>query len=128
MYSLPNLPNYPDQDKFKGEVMHAEGFSDGEQAKGKRVIVVGGGKSAIDCAVVAGKYGESSTLLFRSAHWPAARYLVNLVPLGWYTYSRFVNFTLPMHYDVTPFHKVMHKIGAPMKWVWWRIAEILFRI
>ena len=108
--------------------MHAEGFTHGEQAKGKRVIVVGGGKSAIDCAVVAGKHAESSTLLFRSAHWPAARYLVNLVPLGWYTYSRFVNFTLPMHYDVTPFHKAMHALGAPLKWVWWRVAEILFRI
>ena len=33
-----------------------------------------------------------------------------------------------MHYDVTPFHKLMHKLGAPLKWVWWRTAEILFRI
>ena len=54
--------------------------------------------------------------------------MVNLVPLGWYTYSRFVNFTLPMHYDVTPFHKAMHALGAPLKWVWWRVAEVLFRI
>ena len=45
--------------------MHSKDFIDGEYAKGKRVIVVGGGKSAIDCAVVAGKFGESSTLLFR---------------------------------------------------------------
>ena len=45
--------------------MHAESFSDGEQAKGKKVIVVGGGKSAVDCAVVAGKHGIKSTLLFR---------------------------------------------------------------
>ena len=37
--------------------MHAEGFTDGEQAKGKKVVVVGGGKSAVDCAVVAGNHG-----------------------------------------------------------------------
>ena len=29
MYSLPNVPKFPDQDKFKGEIMHAEGFTDG---------------------------------------------------------------------------------------------------
>jgi cation diffusion facilitator CzcD-associated flavoprotein CzcO len=57
MYSLPNIPKFPDQEKFKGEIMHAEGFTDGEQAKGKKVVVVGGGKSAVDCAVVAGNHG-----------------------------------------------------------------------
>ena len=25
---LPNIPKFPGQEKFKGEIMHAEGFTD----------------------------------------------------------------------------------------------------
>ena len=63
-------------------------------------MVVGGGKSAIDNAVSAAKHGEASTLVYRSAHWPVPRYLLNLVPFKWGTYSRFGHFMLPTHYDV----------------------------
>ena len=65
MYSLANLPQHPDREKYKGEVMHAEKFTDIKNAEGKNVIVVGAGKSGIDCAVVAAKYGKKSTLLLR---------------------------------------------------------------
>ena len=107
--------------------MHAEGFTDGEQAKGKKVVVVGGGKSAVDCAVVAGNHGVESTLLFRSAHWPCARHLAGFVPLGWYAYTRFCLFMLPTHYDLSPGFKLMHKLLAPVKWIWWRTAEQILK-
>ena len=127
MYSIPNLPEFPDQEKFKGEIMPAESFSDIDNVKGKNVIVVGAGKSGIDSAVVAAKYGEKSTLLLRLVHWPAPTYLADRIPLPWFTYSRFVNFTMPMHYDVTPFHKMMHTIGGPIKWLYWRTLELIFK-
>jgi dimethylaniline monooxygenase (N-oxide forming) len=107
--------------------MHAESFTDGKQAEGKKVIVVGGGKSAIDCAVVAGKYGESSTLLFRHSHWPVPRYLANLIPFKWATYSRFGHFTLNEHYDVSPVASVLHKVFSPLKYAYWRIVETMFK-
>ena len=109
--------------------MHAESFTDASQAEGKNVLIVGGGKSAIDCAIVAGKVGKSSTLLSRAAHWPVPRYLANLVPFKWATYSRFGHFTLNKHYDVTnPLAHIGHAIGMPFKYVYWRIVETMFKI
>lgn len=91
-------------------------------------MVIGGGKSAIDLAVAAGKVGKMSTLVFRSAHWPVPRYLCNLVPFKWGTYSRFGHFMLPRHHTVEGFARWMHGCLLPVKWAWWRIVELMFRL
>merc|ERR1719281_197596 len=107
--------------------MHAESFQDKSLVADKKVIVVGGGKSAIDSAVAAAKVAKRSTLLFREAHWPVPRYLLNLVPFKWGTYSRFGHSTLPMHYDISRLGMVLHFLATPLKWLWWRIVELMFR-
>merc|ERR1711904_126334 len=107
--------------------MHAESFQDVAAVAGKKVLVVGGGKSAIDSAVAAAKVAKRSTLLFREAHWPVPRYLLDLVPFKWGTYSRFGHSTLPMHYDISPLGMMMHFLASPLKWLWWRIVELMFR-
>jgi dimethylaniline monooxygenase (N-oxide forming) len=127
MYGTPSVPEIPGLDDFEGATMHAERFHDKEFVAGKKVIVVGGGKSAIDSAVAAAKVAESSTLLFREAHWPVPRYLLDLVPFKWGTYSRFGHATLPTHHDVSPVGKMLHLLATPLKWLWWRIVELMFR-
>merc|ERR1719269_269520 len=62
-----------------------------------------------------------------SASWPVPRYLLDLVPFKWGTYSRFGHSTLPMHYDISPLGMMMHFLAAPLKWLWWRIVELMFR-
>merc|ERR1711988_1604550 len=63
MYSSnPNLPKVPGMEAFQGEILHSCTFKDKEQVRGKKVIVVGGGKSAVDNAVAAAKVGSSATL------------------------------------------------------------------
>jgi len=127
MYGTPFVPKFPDASKFKGSMMHAEQFCDKDMAAGKKVVVVGGGKSAIDCAVAAAKVAQSSTLLFREMHWPVPRYLLDLVPFKWGTYSRFGHATLPMHHDMGVLEKFLHTVFMPLKWLWWRIVELMFR-
>lgn len=127
MYGTPFMPQFPGMDTFQGIVMHAEQFQDKAMVAGKKVIVVGGGKSAIDSAVAASKVAERSTLLFREVHWPVPRYLLNLVPFKWGTYSRFGHATLPTHHDVSFLGMVLHFLAAPLKWLWWRIVEVMFR-
>jgi dimethylaniline monooxygenase (N-oxide forming) len=84
MYSsVPHLPRHKGAECFKGEILHSCTFMDKEQVKGKKVVVVGGGKSAVDNAVSAAKAGASSTLVYRDAHWPVPRYLLNLIPFQW---------------------------------------------
>lgn len=129
MYSSnPNIPQVPGQNEFQGEVYHSCTFTDAQVCEGKKVVVIGGGKSAIDNAVSGAKHGESSTLIYRSAHWPVPRHLCNLVPFKWGTYSRFGHFMLQPHHDANGFAQVMHKIFSPVKWVWWRVVEQMFKL
>merc|ERR1711975_150290 len=87
-------------------------FTERAQAAGKRVVVVGGGKSAVDCAVAAVKGGaDEVTLLFREAHWPVPRYILDLIPFKFATYSRFGHALLPTHHDVSAL-------------VWWLVERI----
>jgi len=127
MYSsLPHMPVAPGAEVFEGKILHSCTFTDRRMAAGKRVVVVGGGKSAVDNAVAAAKEGESTVLLCREAHWPVPRYLANLVPFQWGTYSRFGHSTLPMHHAEPACSRWLHWLSSPLKWLWWRIVELLF--
>jgi dimethylaniline monooxygenase (N-oxide forming) len=115
--------------KFQGDVCHSAQFKDDSVAKGNIVVVVGGGKLAVDNSVSAASAGASSTtLLFREAHWPVPRKLLNLIPFRWGTYSRFGHFMLHRHHDMDPTSKLVHTVASPIKWAWWRIVETMFRI
>ena len=95
MYGNPFYPHLPGEENFKGQVMHSTYYTDRSLTKGKKTIVVGAGKSGIDCVVASyHKGGEIPLLLFRELHWPVPRYLLNLVPFKWGTYSRFGHFML----------------------------------
>jgi cation diffusion facilitator CzcD-associated flavoprotein CzcO len=129
MYSSnPHIPKVPGQSEFQGEVYHSCTFTDASVCEGKKVLVVGGGKSAIDNAVSGAKHGEKSTLLYRSAHWPVPRHLCNLVPFKWGTYSRFGHFMLKPHHDASSFAQCMHSLFTPVKWIWWRVVEQMFKL
>jgi dimethylaniline monooxygenase (N-oxide forming) len=65
----------------KKNVLHSSDFDDNSVAMGKRVVVVGGGKSGVDCAIQAAKAGASSvTLLLRETHWPTPQYIAGIIP------------------------------------------------
>ena len=51
--------------------MHSQQFSSIDAARGKDVVIVGGGKAAEDLAVevASSKEAASVTLVFRMAHW-----------------------------------------------------------
>lgn len=126
MYSCPSIPQgIPG--KFAGQQMHSGCFTDREAVKGKNVIVVGGGKSAIDCAVAAVNRGaEGCCIVFRQAHWPVPRYLLGLIPFKWATYSRFGHFFLQAHHDVSENQTKIHQAFELVKYVFWRVVELLF--
>ena len=125
--ACPHIPNHPGKEAFEGEVLHSFNFTRREQAAGKRVVVVGGGKSAVDCAVAAVKGGAREvTLLQREAHWPVPRKILDLIPFQWATYSRFGHALLPTHHDVSPLAWWLHSLFTPLKWLVWRLVELIF--
>jgi dimethylaniline monooxygenase (N-oxide forming) len=83
MYSSDHvhLPEAEGMDRFQGQIMHSCEFKDASVCQGKSVVVVGGGKSSIDCVVAAANKGaKAASMVFRTAHWPVPRKLLNLVP------------------------------------------------
>lgn len=49
--SLPNIPTFPEQEKFKGDIIHTHSLKRFQDFQGKTVCVVGTGSSALDAAV-----------------------------------------------------------------------------
>lgn len=47
----PSMPTFPDQEKFKGKIIHTHSLKDVEEFAGQTVVVVGIGCSALDAAV-----------------------------------------------------------------------------
>ncbi|KAL2869669.1 uncharacterized protein BJX67DRAFT_319374 [Aspergillus lucknowensis] len=65
----PKMPLLPDQENFKGQIYHSSEL-DGKNVKGKKVLIVGGGASAIDALEFAVKSGASEIdVLSRSDKW-----------------------------------------------------------
>ncbi|KAK7727457.1 hypothetical protein SLS57_002930 [Botryosphaeria dothidea] len=65
----PKAPHIPGQEKFKGDIYHSSEL-DGKEAKGKKVIVIGGGASAVEALeFVANENAEQTYVLARSEKW-----------------------------------------------------------
>src|SRR5450432_4451848 len=63
---IPNLPDMPGLKNFAGTVMHSSQYSDGEDWKGKRALVIGTGNSGHDIAQDLYSGGTDVTLVQRS--------------------------------------------------------------
>lgn len=72
-FSDKNVITHPGQDAFEaqgGSVMHSSDYTDPALVAGKRVVVLGGSKSATDIAVNAAANGaEAVTLVYRENVW-----------------------------------------------------------
>ena len=65
----PKMPHVPNQDAFRGEVYHSSGL-DGKTAQGKKVVIIGGGASAVEALEFVVNTGAKSTsVLSRSEKW-----------------------------------------------------------
>lgn len=64
---IPNIPDIPSLKSFKGKVLHSSQFTDGDEWKGKRAIVMGTGNSGHDIAQDLHSSGASVTMVQRSS-------------------------------------------------------------
>jgi dimethylaniline monooxygenase (N-oxide forming) len=68
-------PPFPGQDEFAGEQIHAHDYKHEDQLRGRRVVVVGMGNSAMDIAVDASYHAEEVHLAARRGAWIVPKYL-----------------------------------------------------
>jgi len=126
LYSnIPKVPQFSGQESFKGEILHNSEFKSRDQLKDKRVVVVGFGKSATDAALEAAAVAKETTIVFREAHWPLPAKIANIIPFKWVMLNRLTSWLIPPYYRPSIVERVLHTVGKPLVWVWWRLVELL---
>ncbi len=68
-------PAFPGAEEFDGEQIHAHEYREPEVLRGKRVLVLGIGNSAVDIAVESSRIGEKTFLATRRGAWVLPKYL-----------------------------------------------------
>ena len=127
LYSTPQVPSYPNQAQFEGRVLHSSLFRDPELAEGRRVVVVGFGKSALDTAENAAQLSDEVTLVFRQAHWPLPRKILGIFDVR-YIASRFISAMLPLYQHSGKWEHHLHRYAGALVWFFWRTMEIILRV
>jgi len=129
-FSMPYLPSLPGKEEFTasgGLVLHSTDFNDNSMIAGKRVVVVGIGKSACDIASLAANTAKECTLVFRQALWKVPRFVLELVNSKYVLLNRFSEAWLPYR-QMGKLETILHSTGKPLVWLFWRGIEILFRL
>jgi putative flavoprotein involved in K+ transport len=84
MSGLPQVPQFPGAETFKGEQMHSSGFASGEAYRGKQCVVVGANNSAHDICVNLWENEAEVTMVQRSSTMVARS--ETLLEVGWGRY------------------------------------------
>ena len=124
-FSIPNVPHIDGNEQFAGPVVHSSQFTDTSLVEGKRVIVVGAGKSALDCATVAARHAQSCTLVFREPHWMAPRYIFG-VRYDRLFFTRFAE-AFYHYYHTGPAEALLHGPGKPLVQLFWQAQSAFIR-
>ena len=126
LYSnTPHLPRFEHQAQFHGEIIHVSELSNTARLAGKKVAVVGFGKSATDAALESAKVAATTTIIFREAHWPVPPLLLGALPFKWAMLNRLTSTLIPLYYRPTNLERAVHTLGKPLVWLWWRLVELL---
>jgi putative flavoprotein involved in K+ transport len=118
MSGIPNMPNIPGMDIFKGEQHHSSQHPGGEAYKGKKCIVLGGNNSAHDICCALWENDADVTMIQRSStHIIKSDSLMELVLGGLYSEEAIENGMTTYKADITfasiPF-QVMPQFHIPI--------------
>jgi cation diffusion facilitator CzcD-associated flavoprotein CzcO len=126
VFSQPHLPEIDGRERFAGPVLHSSEVTDPELIERKRIVVVGAGKSALDCATWAARHGRACTLVCRAPHWMVPRYLLGRIPSNKLFFTRFFE-AFTRYHSVGPFESFLHGPAKAVVSLWWRAQTGLLR-
>src|SRR5262249_47969412 len=119
VFSEPFIPEVEGAERFAGRIVHSSAATDPALFAGRRAVVVGGGKSALDVAAFAGRAAASCTLVFRRAYWMMPRYLFGRLRSDWLLLARVPEGFFRYH-RLDRVEAALHGIGQPLVRAWWR--------
>lgn len=129
-FSDKNIIRHPGQDEFEaagGSVMHSSEYTDSNLADGKRVVVLGGSKSATDIVVNASRNGAKSvTMVYREPVWRVP-YFVGGINFKRLLYMRAQEQQFNS-WGRSPIRKAVFAAFTPLIWANFRGLETLLKL
>jgi hypothetical protein len=129
-FTEPQPLTLPGEDGFKaggGQILHSSKYSDAALAKGRKVVVLGGSKSATDIAVNAVNSGASEvTIVYREAVWRVPYFVGGLVNFKRIIYIR-AQEQMFASWGIGSGARLAHAIAKPFVWANWRGLESLLK-
>jgi cation diffusion facilitator CzcD-associated flavoprotein CzcO len=126
-----NMPSHPGQVAFAvagGTVLHSSEYTDFRLIVGKRIVVLGGSKSATDIAVNAARSGAASvTLVYREPVWRVPYFIGGLINFKRILYARAQEQMFP-GWNPSAASRFKHAIAKPFVWANWRALESLLKL
>jgi dimethylaniline monooxygenase (N-oxide forming) len=126
VFSQPYVPPIEGRERFAGRVLHSSEMIDPFALIGQRIVVVGGGKSALDCATWAARHCRSCTLVYRAPHWMVPRYFYGRIRADRVILTRFFELFTRYH-SPNRFEAFLHGPARAIVRFWWRAQTALLR-
>jgi dimethylaniline monooxygenase (N-oxide forming) len=123
--------SHPGDEAFKaagGVILHSAEYTDPAIVKGKKVVVLGGSKSATDIAVHAVKAGASEvTLVYREPVWRIPYFIGGLINFKRILYIR-AQEEMFRSWGIGAMSRLAHTIAKPFVWANWRGLESMLKM
>uniref|UniRef100_A0A7S0BU43 Uncharacterized protein n=1 Tax=Rhodosorus marinus TaxID=101924 RepID=A0A7S0BU43_9RHOD len=119
---IPHRAEMKRQKEFAGEILHSSEYRSLEIFSGKKVVVVGSGKSGIDTVVSACSVSDNVVQIARTRMWTVPESLFG-IPLAPLFFGRAVSLVLPPYYRTPTYAKWIHWFFIPFKWLTFKLME-----
>jgi dimethylaniline monooxygenase (N-oxide forming) len=126
VFSQPHVPAIDGRERFAGPVLHSSELMDPLLLAGKRITVIGAGKSALDCATFAARHGRACTLVCRAPHWMVPRYFFGRIRWDHVIFTRFFE-AFTRYHSLGPFESFLHGPAKAVVRLWWRAQTRFLR-
>ncbi|MFB9266859.1 flavin-containing monooxygenase [Bradyrhizobium erythrophlei] len=130
-FNEPQTLSLAGEDGFKaqgGQILHSSQYGDPMLAKGRKVVVLGGSKSATDIAVNAVSSGASEvTIVYREPVWRIPYFVGGLVNFKRILYIR-AQEEMFRSWGIGPLSRLAHAIAKPLVWANWRGLESMLKL
>jgi cation diffusion facilitator CzcD-associated flavoprotein CzcO len=129
-FSDPERLSLPGEEAFRaqgGQILHSSNYNNASLASGRKVVVLGGSKSATDIAVNAVNSGASEvTIVYREPVWRIPYFIGGLVNFKRILYIR-AQEQMFASWGIGPLARLAHAVAKPLVWANWRGLESLLK-
>jgi cation diffusion facilitator CzcD-associated flavoprotein CzcO len=123
--------SHPGEDVFTaqgGRILHSSQYNDPAIARGKKVVVLGGSKSATDLAVNAVNSGAGAvTIVYREPVWRIPYFIGGLINFKRILYIR-AQEEMFRSWGISALSRLAHALAKPLVWANWRGLESLLKL